>query len=319
MKAIKSIYRDDLPQLGSQAFITDGGLETVFVFQKMINLPMFAAFDLLNSDVGIAALKEYYLPYVGLALRHRTGLILDTATWRASNGWGKQLGYSEADIRRFNQLSVRLLTEIRARYTAIACPMVINGVIGPQSDGYNPVELLDTSSAEEYHTHQVDAFVDSAADMVTAVTMTYAAEAIGIAHAAQKAGMPIAISFTVETDGCLPDGSSLEEAIRAVDEATDAAPVYYMINCAHPSHFIHLFEGEPNWSDRIYGVRANASCKSHAELDEAEELDEGDPEEFGQLYVALKKKLKNLVIVGGCCGTDDRHIGEVCRSFLRAE
>ena len=309
-------YRRALPQLGNDVFITDGGLETVFVFQKQVELPLFAAFDLLNSSEGIEMLKEYYRPYVELALQNRTGLILDTATWRASAGWGAQLDYSSQDIWLLNQLSVEILLGIRVRHATDASPMVINGVIGPESDGYDPSSKLTATDAEAYHRLQIDAFAASAADMVTAVTMTYADEAIGIVRAARSAAIPVAVSFTVETDGRLPDGTTLKDAIAAVDAATTGAPVYYMVNCAHPSHFEHVLDTDEPWTDRIFGVRANASCKSHAELDEAEELDEGDPTEFGRLYVDLRDKLRNLSVVGGCCGTDHRHIGELCRNLL---
>ena len=309
-------YRHELPQLGDAVFITDGGLETVFVFQKHVDLPLFAAFDLLTSDSGIEMLKDYYAPYIELALRNSAGLILDTATWRASVGWGDKLGYSAEEMRQFNQLSVAILQQLRDRFTNDSSPMVINGVIGPQDDGYSPASKMDAIAAQAYHRHQVDAFADSAVDMVTAVTMTYADEAIGIANAAKNAGVPVAVSFTVETDGRLPDRTTLQEAIDAVDNATASAPVYYMINCAHPSHFDEVLESSDPWTDRIYGVRANASCKSHAELDEAVDLDDGDPTEFGRLYLNLREKLRNLRVVGGCCGTDHRHIGEVCRNLF---
>ena len=309
-------YRDNLPQLGQRIFITDGGLETVFVFQKHVELPLFAAFDLLNRENGIAMLKDYYASYVDLALNNGTGLILDTATWRASSGWGKQLGYAPAQLAQLNQLNVKILEEIREARATDQSPMVINGVIGPQDDGYNPASKMDASTARAYHQPQIDAFADTAADMVSAVTMTYVDEALGITEAANRAGIPVAISFTVETDGRLPDGTALEDAIRNVDSETSSSPAYYMINCAHPTHFDHVLDAP--WTDRIYGVRANASCKSHAELDEAVELDDGDPTEFGHLVAGLRGKLRNLKVVGGCCGTDHRHVGEVCRSFSGA-
>ena len=303
-----AIYRDNLPQLQGDKFVTDGGLETVLVFQKQVDLPLFAAFPLLDKDQGIATLREYYQPYIQLALKNRSGLILDTATWRASQGWGAQLGYSAEDVRRLNQRNVELLLELRAQFATDQSPMVINGAIGPQDDGYNPTKLLSAVDAEAYHQHQVDAFADSAADMITAVTMTYVNEAVGMTKAAQRAGIPITVSFTTETDGRLPDGTPLGEAIMATDKATNSGPVYYMVNCAHPTHFNHVLASEYAWTDRIYGIRANASRLSHAELDEAEELDDGDPTEFGEQYRELNSVLRNLRVVGGCCGTDHRHV-----------
>ena len=262
------------------------------------------------------SLKQYYAPYIDIAKRRQTGIILDTPTWRASCGWGEQLGYSVLDMQYFNEASVDFLANLREHEASYETPMVINGVIGPQDDGYNPVTLMSETQAEEYHRLQVATFAQTNADMVTAVTMTYAEEAIGITRAAVKSDIPVVISFTVETDGRLPNGQTLQQAIEQTDRATESAPAYYMINCAHPTHFDHVINGDEAWMSRIYGIRANASCMSHAELDEATELDDGNPEEFGQSYRELNKKLKNLRVVGGCCGTDHRHIDEVCLSLL---
>ena len=304
-----------LPHQGDRIYITDGGLETTFVFQKEVDLPLFASFHLLNSQSGIDDLKDYYRHYIDIAQRNKFGLILDTPTWRASKGWGEQLGYSAEDMRNFNKASMAIMRELRNQHLSEESPMIINGVVGPQDDGYNPSQILSSDAAKNYHSHQIQALAEFGADMITAVTMTYADEAIGIARAAREAGIPVAISFTVETDGKLPDGMSLRDAISVVDVATEGTPVYYMINCAHPSHFEHVLESDADWMDRIVGVRANASCKSHAELDEATELDDGNPDEFGKDYARLNRVFRNLRVMGGCCGTDHRHIDEVCKSI----
>jgi len=311
-------YRDGLPQLGSKKFITDGGIETALIFLRQIDLPLFAAFPLIATDEGIAHLKDYYRPYLDIARRHKAGFILDTPTWRCSHGWADRLGYTVQDTQYFNEAGVRLMAELRDRYETDATPIVINGVIGPQADGYDPASLMSIDAAEHYHAHQVEVFARTQADMVSAITLTYAEEAIGIARAAAKAGMPAAISFTVETDGRLPSGASLQQAIEYTEAETGGSPAYYMINCAHPTHFNHVIGGSEAWMRRIYGVRANASCMSHAELDESTELDDGNPREFGQDYVELDRKLDNLRIYGGCCGTDHRHIAEICRSLKLA-
>ncbi len=315
MSQFKSLYRDRLPQLGDRIFLADGGLETSLIFHHGLDLPLFAAFPLVASDAGSKTLRAYYQAYIDIALNHRTGIVLDTPTWRASHGWGDQLGYSVLDIQFFNETAVELLTRIRAEQATDDTPIVINGAIGPQDDGYNPSGMMTAARAEQYHNHQVETLARTRADMVTAVTMTYVDEAVGIARAAKKAGIPVAISFTTETDGRLPTGMSLREAIETTDRLTDATPVYYMINCAHPSHFDHVIDGDEAWLQRIYGIRANASRMSHAELDEAVELDDGNPAEFGREYADLRRRLHNLRVVGGCCGTDHRHVGEACQSL----
>jgi homocysteine S-methyltransferase len=219
---------------------------------------------------------------------------------------------SERELDQLNRKAIALMEELRDEAAGVA---VISGCIGPQDDGYNPATRLSADGAQDYHSTQIGTFADTAADMVTAITMTYADEAIGLARAAHVAGLPVVISFTLETDGRLPSGQGLGEAIAEVDASTDAAPAYYMINCAHPTHFDAALETEETWPGRIGGLRANASTKSHAELDEAEHLDEGDPADLGTRYAALRDRLPRLTVVGGCCGTDHRHVGEIARRF----
>jgi homocysteine S-methyltransferase len=311
------MYRDRLPQLEGGFFITDGGLETTLIYHRGLELPAFAAFDLLKDDEGTDELRRYYTPYALLALEHGAGLVLDSPTWRANPDWAKEIGYSLDELDVFNRKAIALMEELRTEYAGRA-PIVISGNIGPQSDGYSPDTILSAAEAETYHSAQIGTFADTAADMVTALTMTYADEAIGVARAAAKAGLPSAISFTVETDGRLPNGEALGEAIEEVDAETDAAPAYYMINCAHPTHFEGAIETGAPWVSRIGGLRANASTKSHAELDEATELDEGDPADLAARHAALKARLPSVSVLGGCCGTDDRHVAAICAAW-RAE
>ncbi len=309
-------YRHRLPQLSGGLFLTDGGIETTLIFREGLTLPYFAACDLLAHDAGYAALQKYFRTYVDIARRYGVGCILESATWRANPDWGTKLGYAPTELTDLNRKAITLLHEIRDTYELGTTPMVISGCIGPRGDGYNPAALMTEGAAEHYHTMQAQTFREMEADLVTAITMTYAAEAIGLTRAALAAEMPVVISFTVETDGRLPTGQTLQEAIAQVDDATGRGPAYYMINCAHPTHFVGaLVAGEP-WLDRIRGVRANASTKSHAELDEAAELDEGNPEELGRQYRELKGKLPQLNVLGGCCGTDHRHGDAICQACL---
>ena len=301
--------RNALPQLAGDFFLTDGGIETTLIFLEGLELPDFAAFDLLKRKEGEAALRKYFRTYLALAERFDTGLILESATWRASADWGRKLGYGAREMVDANRRAIGLLEEIRAEHTGGAKKrVVISGCVGPRGDGYTPRNTMSEKDAEAYHRDQIQTFADTAADMVTAITMNYVEEAIGITRAAESAGMPVAISFTVETDGRLPAGQTLQVAIEQVDAATSRYPSYYMINCAHPTHFEHvLVHGEP-WVKRVRGLRANASRKSHAELNESPELDTGNPAEFGVQHAQLKSRLPQLNVMGGCCGTDHRHI-----------
>jgi len=293
-------------------FLTDGGLETSLIYHDGFDLPSFAAFPLYETEEGRAALRRYFEGYIRLAKDAGTGFVLDTATWRAGTRWGGVLGDDESAIRALNAEAVRVAADWRARHETASTPILVNGVVGPSGDGYAIGTELAPDVAEALHRAQVEALAEAGADMVTAVTMTHPGEAIGIARAAKAAGLPVAISFSVETDACLPSGETLAEAIGAVVDATDGAPIHFMINCAHPTHFAAILRGD--WVRRIGGVRANASRLSHAELDVAETLDAGDPAEFGALTAGLRSLLPNLRVLGGCCGTDHRHVGCVAHA-----
>src|ERR671914_467596 len=304
-----------LPQLAGRPFITDGGIETTLIFHDGLDLPLFAAFDLLKDNEGTETLRRYFEPYAELARDHRVGFVLESPTWRASPRWAVQLRYSNEQLAELNRKAMARMEELRERYESRDTPVVVSGCVGPQDDGYNAAEILSASAAQEYHSTQIGTFAQTAADMVTAITMTYADEAVGVTRAAIESDLPAVISFTVETDGRLPSGQPLGEAIQQVDDETGRGPAYYMINCAHPTHFDGVLERPGPWRERIRGLRANASRMSHAELDEATELDDGDPGDLGVRYAAVATTLPNLNVVGGCCGTDLRHVREACEAW----
>jgi S-methylmethionine-dependent homocysteine/selenocysteine methylase len=309
-----SKYRAALPQLADTLFLTDGGLETTLVFHDGIDLPCFAAFDLMKSEAGAARLRDYFVQYATTAREAGLGFVFESATWRASPDWGAKLGHTPAALADLNRRAVAQLAELRERLETAASPMVISGNIGPRGDGYVPGRTMSADAAEGYHAWQVGIFCDSEADMVSAFTINYVEEAIGIARAARAASMPVVISFTLETDGRLPTGETLREAIEEVDAETESAPAYFMINCAHPTHFEAVLQAGQPWVERIRGLRANASRRSHAELDQAKDLDAGDPSELATQYRDLRRRFPQLAVLGGCCGTDHRHLDAICRS-----
>jgi S-methylmethionine-dependent homocysteine/selenocysteine methylase len=309
-------YRDALPQLRDTPFLTDGGLETTLIFHEGHELPDFAAYDLLTREGGEDALRRYFEPYLRIARERGVGIVLETATWRANADWGARLGHGAEQLAHLNRRAVELLDDLRAEYETASAPVVVSGCIGPRGDGYVVGETMGAEEAEAYHGTQIGTFAETAADLVTALTMTYADEAVGIVRAARAAGIPAVISFTVETDGRLPSGQELRAAIEEVDERTAGAAAYFMVNCAHPSHFDAVLEPGTAWTDRVIGLRANASRLSHAELDVADELDAGNPEELALEYVALRERLPRLTVLGGCCGTDHRHVDAICRAWV---
>ena len=301
---------------GERLFIGDGGLETTLIFQEGLELPCFASYPLLRDDAGTEALRRYYLGFLEIAHRERVGFTFDTPTWRANADWGERLGDSAAELAEVNREAIAFAQEIRATEESAETPIAVCGAIGPQSDAYDPQELMSAAAAERYHSAQVETFAGAGADMVGAYTLCYADEAIGIVRAAAATGIPVMVSFTLETDGRLPSGQDLGEAIELVDAETDGAAAYFMVNCAHPTHFADVIERDEPWLRRLGGIRANASRMSHAELDDATELDAGDPDELGSEYRSLKPHLPNARVLGGCCGTDHRHVASVCRDWL---
>jgi homocysteine S-methyltransferase len=310
-----SPYRTQLPQLNDQLFMTDGGLETTLVFHEGIELPYFAAFDLLRNAGGVATLRRYFLRYVEIARNRGIGIVLEAPTWRANLDWAEKLGYDDRALAAANRKAIDLLEAIRAAHETRATRIVISGNLGPRGDGYLPGARMSVAAARDYHAAQIRTFAQTSADMVSAFTMNYVDEAIGIVQAAREAAMPVAISFTLETDGRLPSGETLAEAIERSDAETSAYPAYYMINCAHPTHFAAVLREGGAWRARIRGLRANASRRSHAELDESTELDVGDPQELGGSYRDLQAVLPRMTVVGGCCGTDHRHVEAICAAF----
>ncbi len=305
-----------LPQLADRIFLTDGGLETTLIFHDGFELPDFAAFVLLADKEGRDVLRRYFESYLAIAADAGRGIVLESATWRASRDWGERLGYSAEALAAANRAAVDLLLELRETHQTPQLPVVVSGCVGPRGDGYHPDSLLTPDEAESYHAEQVGVFAGSGADLVTAMTMTHTGEAIGFARAAAAAGIPSVVSFTAETDGRLPSGESLAGAIETTDAETGAAPAYYMVNCAHPTHIDDTLLAGNDQLSRIRALRANASTMSHEELDAAETLDAGDPTDLGARYADLRQALPHLTVLGGCCGTDARHIqaiNDACR------
>lgn len=307
---------DPILSADPEAFVlADGGMETTLIFDRGIDLPLFSSFVLLEDEDGRAALRDYYAPYLALAERHDVPFLLDTPTWRANGDWGAQLGYDAAALDRVNREAARFVQELRAasgRPEAVVCA----GVVGPRGDGYQADERLTAEEAQGYHAAQIASFAAAGLDMVAAYTLTHTDEAIGIVRAAQAAGLPVSVGVTVETDGRLPSGEGLREAIERIDARTDGAVAYFIVNCAHPTHFEDALQEDGAWLARIAGVRANASAKSHAELDASPDLDAGDPRELAARYVELRALLPRLTVVGGCCGTSDRHVAAICDALL---
>ncbi len=300
-----------LPQLDGRLFLTDGGFETTLIFHEGWDLPMGEAFVLLETEKGRKAILDYFDRYLPLAIEHGVGFVLESPTWRANPDWAARAGYGRDRLAELNRAGIQLMREVRAKYESARTPIVISGNVGPRGDGYDPGTLMSPDEAQAYHAWQIGIFREENVDLVSAFTVTNVNEALGFTRAALAARVPCVISFTLETDGRLPTGETLGEAIQAVDRASGNGPAYYMINCAHPTHFADALDARASWTRRLLGLRANSSCKSHAELDNSPELDTGNPEELGGQYADLLRRLPHIRVLGGCCGTDHRHIERI--------
>lgn len=307
-------YRNALPQLSGGLFLIDAGLETDIIFNHGVEIPEFAAHTLLPDTKGRETLVNYFRGFLALAGATDTGFILGDLTWKAHMHWAKDLGASEADLRQANHDAVAFASELRDEFSSNSKPIVLDAIIGPRGDAYAPEAVVAADEAERYHSKQIGWLAETEVDMVTGLTFTQSDEAIGFVRAARAAGLPSVLSFTVETDGTLPTGQTLGAAIQAVDDATDQAAAYFMVNCAHPDHFFHVL-GDEAWARRIRGIRCNASRQSHAELDNSEVLDDGNPVELGEQYHSIKQRTPWLNVFGGCCGSDLRHVTEIAKAL----
>lgn len=305
-----------LPASG-ESFITDAGLETELIFKDRIELPYFVSTVLLDSPDGRRRLYDYYASFVELAIENEVGILLETPTWRISSDWGERLGYRSSDLERLNHAAAQLLQDLRLKYETQVSRFVISGLIGPRHDGYRADHIMTDQEAAAYHSGQAASLTRAGVDAIGAMTITNSNEGLGIAQAANEVGLQAVLSFTVETDGKLPSGETLAESIQRIDSELPGVIAYYGINCAHPTHFLNQVTSNQKWSDRVGSIRANASRKSHAELDECSVLDEGDAAELAQQYAELQTHFKNLRVYGGCCGTDLNHVRSIANVCIR--
>lgn len=263
------------PLLSRGPVVTDGGLETDLVFHQGVDLPEFAALPLVEDDAGASLLRRYYDGYADVARRAGRALLLESATWRANPDWAAKVGYDAQALDRVNRASIDLVARQRDAYADLVDVLLV-GAMGPRGDGYVAGETPDPDEAADYHSAQVRSFVRAGADLVSAITLTSPQEAMGVVRAARDSGIPVGIGFTVGTDGRLPDGMPLRQAVETVDAAD--APDWFLVNCAHPSHIARAFDGErgssgspacaptprtsptPSWTRRRSSTRATSTC-----------------------------------------------------------
>lgn len=308
-----------------QTFLTCAGVETFLLFQQEFPLREFCAFEVLEQDRAWQALQDGLLkPAADVAAEYGCGVITDTLTWRASVDYVRKLGYDDSAVATINRRAIEQMRAFvrewqRSSDAASRTPVILSAEMGPRGDGYARADG-DASALLDYHREQVELLAASGVDMITAATLTSVSEAVGIARAARDNAVPLIVSPTIETDGSLPDGTRLGDFVESVDAATGGYPLFYMVNCAHPTHIEPTLaaaaERKAGWLDRFRGLRANASAKSHAELDNSTILDRGDIHSLATAIADLQQRF-DLTVVGGCCGTDAEHLGAIAGACVQ--
>ena len=305
--------KSKLPHLNTDLYLTYTGMETDLLFTQNVDLPGFASYPLLETDHGRAHLSRYAADLIALGQEYGVDVILESATWVANRDRGAAIGYTPEKLIELNKKAISHVSEARDKFGNR--PTLISANVGPRSDAYAPGEQMNAEEAEAYHSEQIATLAATEADMISGYTIAYPAEAVGIVRAAKSVGIPVVIAFTVEVDGRLPTGATLEQAIAQVDDATEGYASYFMINCAHPDHFESTLS-DGSWMQRVRGIVANASRCSHAELDEAKVLDDGDPIELGKQLAEIRRRFPHINVLGGCCGTDMRHMQSIARNAV---
>ena len=305
-------YRGNLPQLNGHDMTTTGAMETWLQYIDGFELQHFCFFDLLNNPKAVVALRDFHRKIIEAVLPYGFGALVEGLHYRASRDWGELIGYSKEGLKEINIRGIEFYRDLANEYETDENPMLVGGVIGPRGDAYDVGRTPDAAEAEDYHAEQIETFKLAGADLVTAATFSSVEEAIGITRAAEATDMPIVISFYAKNEGCLEGGETMGEAVEQVDAATNAAPVYYMINCCHPTEFAPALE-QIDWTGRLGGFMPNAVAMEKLSLCTLGHLEDGDPEELGVQMGELAARFQHIHVWGGCCGTDSRHLGQIAK------
>jgi homocysteine S-methyltransferase len=272
---------------------------------------------LIYQEAGRSALEAICRQYLEIGQRHNLPLLLSTPTWRAGRDRIAAAGLTGCDLNGDN---FHFLAEIRDSYGDYAGQVAICGLMSCRGDAYKPEDAMTAIAAAEFHAFQAEALAKAGVDLLLAATLPAVSEAIGLARAQAATGLPYMVSFVARPEGTLLDGTPLNEAIATIDAAVSPCPLAYMINCTHASVFRSAMRNEINSSplvrERVIGLLANTAALSPEELDASPELVEEAPETFGSAVSALHGEL-GIKVLGGCCGTDQRHIDCLARQLTK--
>lgn len=301
-----------------ELFLTEGGTETEIMYKHGFELPEFAMFPLLENPIAVTAMRDMFRSQLDVAAEFAMSMLLTGIDYRASPDWGAKLGYSPHGLAQANIQSIEFLRELAGEYNGQIPRTLIGGTIGPRGDAYQLNRTITAAEAEDYHSVQLATLKQAAVDFACAATFNNIPEAVGVARAAKKIGVPLIVSLTVDSSSRLKSGPTVADAIQAIDfEAADAAPISYLLNCSHPVEFEPALTAGP-WTSRLHGFRPNASKMEKLALCKLGHLEEGDPVELGRLMGGLARRYPHMNVWGGCCGTGDTHLRAIARNVRQA-
>ena len=281
-------------------YLTEGGQETEILYRHGHELPEFAMYPLLDNAQAMSDLESMYRAILDVAAEHGFAALISGLDYRASPDWGEKLGYSRTGLADAVEQSIAFLRDVSRPYQGQIDQILISGMLGPRGDAYSLNRTITANEAEEYHSFQLEILKRAGVDIAGAVTFNNIPEAIGVARAAARIGVPLAISFTLDSSNRLQSGPTLKEAVEAVDAETgDARPDFYGINCSHPLEFEPALE-PGDWIFRLRSLRPNASARDKMELCAIGHLEEGDPADLGERMGTLARKYPHIDIFGGC-------------------
>lgn len=277
--------------------------------------PDIANAGMVYDENGAAILASIYREYIETAKPFDLPIVILTPTWRASGERLERAGFLGKDV---NRDCFEFLARVRDGYGMYAEKILVGGILSCRGDAYNTADALDADEAQAYHAYQVGRLASAGVDFLLASTIPASKEAAGMAAVMAECGLPYIISFIIRPSGKLLDGTPLVEAIAEIDVSVSPQPTAYMLNCVHPANARRTIAAGPNNSaqlkSRLIGLQGNASRMSPEELDGRVELDADPPERWARAMLSLHDDF-DMRILGGCCGTDNRHIARLVELY----
>ena len=274
---------------------------------------------MIYDTIGKKILDKIYNQYISVAYKFNLPILILTPTWRANKERLELAGFKDKNV---NADCVKFLFDIRNKYGEFASKILIGAPMACKGDAYNPEEALLSDEAYNFHKFQVKKLSEAGVDFLLGSTLPASSEALGMAKAMAESNIVYILSFVIHPNGKLLDGTSLNETISVIDNSVSPKPIYYMLNCVHPTHCMSAINNELNNTEvirtRLKGLQANGSAMSPEELELLEKTSSQSPSIWGKKMIDLYLN-SNLKILGGCCGTNHHHIKSIARIFRKIE